>query len=151
MRKNPALRVEQVHLDAGVDHHEHVEHVAQRSRVDSLVLQKRVFGDHVLRQLAVEFLADFHLVHLGREQSQAHEHDAEQQEQQEQSDNQLAVQSAVHSSDFRGFAELVAYTPDGQDVAGLRRVNFDFGAQPVDVRVYGVFVTGMLITPHAVE
>ena len=51
----------------------------------------------------------------------------------------------------RGHRQLVAVSPDGQDARGLRRIGFDLRAQPVDVRIDGVFVALVLIPPNGVE
>src|SRR5438045_4398158 len=48
-------------------------------------------------------------------------------------------------------AELVADAPDREDVSGLRLVWLDLRAESIDVRVDGVLVAFVAVTPHLIE
>ena len=44
--------------------------------------------------------------------------------------------------------KFVSHTPNGFDDFGRGSVCFDFGSEPIDMRIDGVLVTAMLVTPH---
>jgi hypothetical protein len=44
--------------------------------------------------------------------------------------------------------EFIAHSPYRQDIARMSWIRFDFGAQPVDMGVDGMFVSFELVPPH---
>ena len=91
-----AGRVEQVHLDAGVHHHQRLEQRVHRGLRRLAVQAQVVVVDHVLRHAAVELLAHLLLEHLHGVGEHQREQAADQQEQPHQGQRESGVEGVEH-------------------------------------------------------
>ena len=90
------IGIEQIDLDAGVDHHEHVENLFERPLIHSSRLDQDLFRNHVLGQGAVELLIHLLEVQPSGVKSQNDGQGADQTEQPEQDNGQFPIQSFEH-------------------------------------------------------
>ena len=96
MADDATVGVEQVQLEARVNDHDDAKQFGQVVTSHMAVLDQHVFLDDVVREIAVQLLADFLLVHRRGIHRDEQKHRADTEEQHEQHRDQLDVKAVKH-------------------------------------------------------